>query len=172
MKKLVIVTHQDLSASVVNKNWINELEKHSDTFDVHSLYTKYPDLNYDVKSEQALIESYDEIIFQFPLHWFSTPFALKKYIDQVFTYGWSFGPGGDKIQGKKIGFAISTGGAAENYTAPKGIEIKELLNDFTLTFTYCGAKITDFHVFHGAMFGPSPSDLSADAEKYIAKFKG
>ena len=68
MKKLVIVTHPDLKTSNINKTWINELKKHPNDFEIHSLYDKYPNLNFDIAQEQALLESYDEIIFQFPLH--------------------------------------------------------------------------------------------------------
>ncbi len=170
MKKLVIVTHPNLKASHINKSWMNELKKHPNHFEINSLYDKYPDLNYDIDSEQSLLEAYDEIIFQFPLHWFSTPYALKKYIDEVFTYGWAFGPEGDKLKGKKVGLAISTGGVKDSYTSPEGIPIKSLLNDITLSFLYCGCEITNIHLFHGAMYEPAISDVNINAEKYISTF--
>ncbi len=170
MKKLVIVTHPNIENSVVNKKWINELKKDNETYTIHEIYKAYPSLNFDVAKEQALIENYDEVIFQFPLHWFSTPYALKKYIDDVFTYGWSFGEGGDKIKGKKIGLAVSTGGAEENYKAPNGIPLEELLNDVILTFRFCGAEFTNLHRLYGAMFNPEATVLEENTKAYLAAF--
>jgi len=170
MKKLVIVTHPDLQTSNINKAWIHELEKHPNDFEIHSIYDKYPDLNFDIASEQALLNPYDEIIFQFPLHWFSTPYALKKYIDEVFTYGWAFGPNGDKLKGKKIGLAVSTGGVKDSYALPDGIPLKDLLNDVSLSFVYCGCEISNIHIFHGAMYEPKASDIGANAGEYVSTF--
>jgi|TARA_R110001592_G_scaffold330218_1_gene612359 putative NADPH-quinone reductase len=170
MKKLVIVTHPDLKTSNINKTWINELKKHPNDFEIHSLYDKYPNLNFDIAQEQALLESYDEIIFQFPLHWFSTPYALKKYIDDVFTYGWAFGPEGDKLKGKKIGLAVSTGGIKDSYTPPQGITLKDLLNDVTLSFVYCGCELGYIHIFHGAMYEPQEADVIANSKEYVSAF--
>lgn len=170
MKKLVIVTHPNIKVSNINKTWIKELKNHPDDFAIHSIYDTYPDLTFDVEAEQELLSKYDEIIFQFPLHWFSTPFSLKKYIDEVFTYGWAFGPGGDKLKGKKIGLAISTGGVKDSYKAPAGIPVQDLLNDVTLSFGYCGCEITNIHLFHGAMYEPKESDIISNAKEYVKIF--
>ncbi|MEO1654177.1 MAG: NAD(P)H-dependent oxidoreductase [Bacteroidota bacterium] len=170
MKKLVIITHPDLDNSQVNKTWMEELKNHPQSFELHALYQKYPDLNFDIMAEQQLLSSYDEIIFQFPMHWFSTPFALKKYVDEVFTYGWAFGPEGDKMKGKKIGFAVSTGGPAESYDATSGIPVASLLNDFSLSFQYCGCEISQLHVLHGAMEVSSTGILQENAQAYVNTF--
>ena len=170
MNKLVIVVHPNIDHSVVNKTWVQALEKHPEHFTIHSLYDKYPDLNFDITAEQAVLSRYEEIIFQFPIHWFSTPFALKKYIDEVFTYGWAFGPGGEMLTGKKIGFAVSTGGTKESYESSSGIPVSTLLNDFQLSFQYCGCTITQFHVLYGAMGEPSEEDLAQNSQKYISTF--
>jgi len=42
-KTLVIVTHPHIDQSVVNKRWVEELEKHPDQFTVHQIYQAYPD---------------------------------------------------------------------------------------------------------------------------------
>ena len=170
MKKLVVVTYPDMEKSRVNKAWVQTLEKHTDRFTIHSLYDKYPDLEFDINAEQELLAMYEEIIFQFPIHWFSTPFALKKYIDEVFTYGWAFGPEGDVLKGKKVGFAVSTGGTKESYESNSGISVSSLLNDFQLSFQYCGCEITRLHVFYGAMFDPSEEDLSKNSREYVNAF--
>ncbi len=42
---------------------------------------EYPDFIINVKREQELVENHDNIIFQFPLYWYSSPSLLKKWID-------------------------------------------------------------------------------------------
>ena len=170
MQKLVIVTHPDIDNSLVNKTWVQALEKHPDHFTIHQLYGTYPDLNIDISAEQALLSRYEEIVFQFPIHWFSTPFALKKYIDEVFTYGWAFGPGGEMLKGKKIGFAISTGGTKESYESSSGISVSTLLNDFQLSFQYCGCTVTQIHVLYGAMGELTEEDVLQNSQEYIDAF--
>ncbi|WP_425236457.1 NAD(P)H-dependent oxidoreductase [Ulvibacterium sp.] len=170
MKKLVILTHPNIAESIVNKAWKTMLEKNAEAFVVHALYEVYPDLKFDIAKEQEVLEAFDEIIFQFPIHWYSTPFALKKYIDEVFAYGWAFGPEGDRLKGKKIGFAVSTGGPEESYNAPTGISVKGLLNDLHLTFEYCGCEVTHLHVFYGAMFNYQNGLLEENAKSYFNIF--
>lgn len=114
MKTIVIATHPNIAASRINQAWIEELRKH-DNLTIHSLYEAYPDEEIDVAAEQKLLEAHDRIIFQYPLYWYSTPPLLKKWFDAVLQYGWAYGPGGDKMQGKEIGVAISTYGSAESY---------------------------------------------------------
>ena len=168
--KLVIITHPDLKASIVNKMWIQELKKHPSHFHIHELYKVYPNLDFDINVEQKLLSKYNEIIFQFPIHWYSTPFALKKYIDEVFTYGWAFGPEGNRLKEKKISFAVSTGGLEESYEAKDSITVSNLLNDFKLSFQYCGCEFKHLHIFYGAMYSPSTTFISSNAKKYVATF--
>ena len=56
MKKLVIITHPNIDDSIINKTWKSMLENNTDEFVVHSLYDVYPNLNYDIKKEQKLLE--------------------------------------------------------------------------------------------------------------------
>ena len=110
MKTLIIVTHPHIEDSLINKRWIKELEKYPEQYTIHQLYKVYPDEHIDVRKEQQLIEQYDHIVFQFPLYWFSTPPLLKKWQDEVLTYGWAYGSkSGYKVGGKKVTLAISAG---------------------------------------------------------------
>jgi putative NADPH-quinone reductase len=68
MKTLIIVTHPEIEKSVINKRWIEELEKYPEKYTVHQLYKAYPDGKIDVTKEQKLMESYDKIVFQFPFY--------------------------------------------------------------------------------------------------------
>lgn len=91
MKTLIVVTHPNIETSVVNKRWIEELRKYPDKYTVHELYKAYHDDKINVEKEQQLIEAHDKLILQFPVYWFSSPTLLKKWLDEVFTYGWAYG---------------------------------------------------------------------------------
>ncbi|WP_455035900.1 NAD(P)H-dependent oxidoreductase [Leptotrichia massiliensis] len=115
MKTLVILAHPNINESRANKRWKEELLKYPQEIEVHELYKEYPDWNIDVKREQELLIKYEHIIFQFPLYWFNCPPLLKKWLDEVFEYNWTYGSNGDKLKNKKIGLAVTAGGKREYY---------------------------------------------------------
>ena len=164
MKHLVIVTHPNIDESKVNKSWINELQQHDDKVTIHQLYNEYPDLNIDVTKEQELLLSHDSVIIQFPLHWFNTPFLLKKWMDEVLTYGWAFGPGGDKLKGKKFRLSVSTGGTEETYNS--FVSLEDLLKSVTVSFQFCGLEMLPSHVFYGANDNPELEEIQINSKEY------
>ncbi|MFC4098091.1 NAD(P)H-dependent oxidoreductase [Paenibacillus xanthanilyticus] len=142
MKTLVLVVHPNLSASRINRAWSEELEQHADSVTVHKLYEAYPDRAIDVAREQQLLEAHDRIVLQFPLYWYSSPPLLKQWLDEVFTYGWAYGPDGGKLKGKQFGVAVSTYGPAAAYATdgPNRFTIREFLRPFEGTAHYVGAS--------------------------------
>ncbi len=62
-----------------------------------------------------MLLQYDRVVFQFPFYWYSSPPLLKKWFDDVLTYGWAFGPGGDHLKGKEFIVATTTGGKESEY---------------------------------------------------------
>lgn len=164
MKHLVIVTHPDIENSTINKTWIQELNQYDKQLTIHHLYKEYPDYKIDVKKEQDLLLTHDQIIFQFPIHWFSTPFFLKKWIDEVLAYGWAFGPNAENLKGKKVRFAVSAGGNAGAYT--KGNSIDELLKSLTTSFLFCGSEVLPTHIFYGAGYEPTTEEIAKNAKEY------
>jgi len=98
MKTLVILAHPNINESRANKRWKEELLKYPQEIEVHELLIKY-----------------EHIIFQFPLYWFNCPPLLKKWLDEVFEYNWTYGSNGDKLKNKKIGLAVTAGGKREYY---------------------------------------------------------
>jgi putative NADPH-quinone reductase len=170
-KTLVILAHPDIARSRVNKRWAEELRAHSDAITVHNIYEAYPDRKIDVAAEQKLVEAHDRIIFQFPIFWFSTPAFLKLWIDEVLTYGWAFGPGGDKLKDKEIGLAFSTGGKGEAYQAggQNRFAMSELTKWLEATAIYVGAKFLPSVALHGALYDLTDEDLAASAKAYAAR---
>lgn len=138
-KTLVIVAHPDLESSRINKRLASELERRGKVT-VHRLYETYPDEMIDVAREQALLLVHDRIVFQFPLHWYSSPSLMKKWLDEVFKLGFAHGRGGDKLKGKELLVAISSGGAESMFQAGglHNYSYSELLRPFQQTANYTG----------------------------------
>ena len=109
MRTLIILAHPDINNSTINRRWKQELEKYPEEFIIHELYKEYPDWNIEVEKEQQLLESSEHIILQFPVYWYSYPPLLKKWMDDVFAYGWAYGKNGYKLVGKNSALQCQLG---------------------------------------------------------------
>ncbi|MFC3745530.1 NAD(P)H-dependent oxidoreductase [Paenibacillus sp. GCM10012306] len=171
MKTLVVVSHPDLEQSVINKRWVEELKKYPEKYTVHELYKIYPDGNIDVNKEQQAVEEHDQLILQFPIYWFNSPPLLKKWLDDVFAYGWAYGSNsGDKLKNRKVGLAVSAGIQKEDYTEEGKYHytLEHLLSPFETTFRYCGADYRSFYAYYGTESEYSISDLEKSAQDYLS----
>ncbi|GGE79363.1 NAD(P)H-dependent oxidoreductase [Priestia taiwanensis] len=169
MKTLVIVTHPSMETSVINKRWVEELKKYPETYTVHELYNVYPDGNIDVKKEQQLIESHDKLVLQFPFYWFNCPPLLKKWLDDVFEYGWAYGSHGDKLKNRKVALSVSAGIKEEDYHEGGRYRytMEQLLVPFETTFLYCKADYRSFYAFYGTENELGGADVEKSAQGYI-----
>lgn len=167
MKTLVIITHPNLDDSRVNRIWMEELKKHEE-ITVHPLHHAYPDGKIDAAHEQSLLESHDRIILQFPFYWYSTPALLKQWQDEVLSYGWAYGPGGDKLHGKELGLAISTFGPETSYqtTGYNHFTMETLTTPLQQTSNLIGTKFLPLFVLNGVMH-VSDEELAQNAREYI-----
>ncbi|UHA73402.1 NAD(P)H-dependent oxidoreductase [Paenibacillus sp. 481] len=170
MKTLVIVTHPSIETSVINKRWVEELHKYPEKYTVHELHKVYPDGNIDVEKEQQLIESHGNLVLQFPVYWFNCPPLLKKWLDDVFAYGWAYGSnGGDKLKDRKIALAVSAGIKQADYSAEGRYKytLEHLLAPFETSFLYCHADYRSFFAFYGTEYEPSASEVDTSAQNYL-----
>ncbi|AIL45714.1 NAD(P)H-dependent oxidoreductase [Elizabethkingia anophelis] len=169
-KTLVILVHPDIEKSVINKRWVEELQKYPDQYHIHNLYKAYPDEKLDIEREQMLIEAFDKIVFQFPFYWFSAPPLLKKWLDDVLVYGWAYGSkSGYKFAEKKVALAISVGIDEEEYSEA-GIysyTLKELTTPFELTFKYIKADYKPLYAYYGIERNASPEWIEKSIPTYI-----
>lgn len=167
MKTLVIVAHPNIINSRVNRQWVEELRKYPE-ITVHDLYKEYPSETIDVEREQALLLEHERIVWQFPFYWYSSPSLLKKWQDEVLTYGWAYGSKGDKLHGKELMLAISTGGPAEAYRAGgyNHFAMSELTKPFQATSNLIGTKFLPSFVLNG-INSLSDEDISKSAREYV-----
>jgi len=168
MKTLVLVFHPNLAASRANRRLTEELEQQANVT-VHRVYEAYPNQEIDVAAEQRLLEQHDRIVLQFPFYWYSTPPLLKKWQDEVLTYGWAFGSAGDKLHGKELLVAVTTGVAEQDYS-PSGsahYTVPELLRPLQATSHLIGTRYLTPYVLGGAM-QLSGEELEQHAKAYAA----
>ncbi|RJE88836.1 flavodoxin family protein [Paenibacillus sp. 1011MAR3C5] len=170
MKTLVIVTHPHIETSLINKRWVEELKQYPEKYTVHELYSVYPDGNIDVTREQALIEEHGDLVLQFPIYWFNCPPLLKKWLDEVFLYGWAYGSKGDKLKNRKIALGVSAGIKREDYSenGKYKFTLEEILVPFETTAMYCDADYRSFYAFYGTENGTSSEDLKKSARDYMS----
>ena len=166
MRILILYAHPRPSTSIVQHALANAARSIPGvTF--HDLYAAYPDFGIDPAHEQNLLLEHDVIILQHPFYWYSSPAILKEWQDIVLDFGWAYGPAGDKLHGKFMMQAMSTGGAEAFYHA-KGrnrFTIDELLRPFNQTAFLCGmAYLQPFIVYEGRRI--SDDELEGHVTRY------
>lgn len=117
---LVIAAHPDLAGSHITRALMRAAQAAAATPDgarvrVRDLYALYPDYDIDTAAEQAALRSARLVVWLHPVHWYSMPPLLKLWLDEVFTFGWAYGPGGEALRGKDLWLVTSTGGPEESY---------------------------------------------------------
>ncbi|WP_209943620.1 NAD(P)H-dependent oxidoreductase [Paenibacillus sp. PvR133] len=169
MKTLVILAHPHIEDSRVNNRWKRELLQYTNEITIHEIYKEYPNWSIDVLKEQKLLEAHSNIIFQFPLYWYSYPPLLKKWMDDVFTHGWAYGSQGDKLKGKKLWIAMSIGDKKENYspTGSVSFTVDEVIAPFKASAVHVGAITLPYFAVFGASFQASDEDINQSAKDYI-----
>ena len=165
-KILILFAHPALEKSRVNRVLIEEAFK-LDGITVHDLYEAYPNFDIDVSREQELLVANDVIVLHHPFFWYSTPAILKEWQDLVLTHGWAYGTGGDKLRGKLMLNALTTGGREHAYCREgyNMYSVRELLTPIAQTAHLCGVDYIAPFVAHGALH-MSETDISNHAVDY------
>ncbi|MDR7246733.1 NAD(P)H-dependent oxidoreductase [Priestia megaterium] len=166
MKVLVNVFHPNLNESKVNKKWVERLQRENVT--INNLYEKYPNWEFDLECEQKLLLEHDRIVFQFPFYWYSTPPLLKKWQDDILTFGWAYGTGGDKLKGKEFVLAISVGGSQKSYQAGgyNNYTISELTRPLQQTANLTGMEFLSSFVLYKSVVA-SEQEIEKSAEDLV-----
>jgi glutathione-regulated potassium-efflux system ancillary protein KefG len=117
----------------------------------HDLYEDYPDLDIDVKREQALLLAHDVVVLHHPFFWYSTPAILKEWQDLVLEHGWAYGREGTALRGKWMMNILTTGGRESAYhrEGHNRFTIRELLAPIEQTARLCGMAYLPPFVAHG-----------------------
>jgi putative NADPH-quinone reductase len=168
MKVLVNVFHPDIASSSINAAWINKL-KESNDITLNLAYSNCPDWQFDVDREQKLMLEHDCVVLQFPFLWYSVPPLLKKWFDDVLTYGWAYGTNGDALIDKRALLAISTGCTQASYqhNGENKYPMEELLVPIKQTIGLTQMDYKKPFIFHGAA-SANEDDIRQSADRYLA----
>ena len=140
--------------------------------EVRDLYALYPDYFIDVAAEQARLAQARLVVWLHPVHWYSMPPLLKLWLDEVFAFGWAYGPGGRVLVGKDLWLVASTGGPQESYR-PDGYNryfFDAFMHPSEQTAALCGMRWLPPLVLHGA-HSASPQALATHAELFAARLQ-
>ncbi len=113
---VVLVAHPRLEHSRVNRRLMQAARAlPAGRTDVRDLYRLYPDYLIDVEAERAALAAARLVVWQHPFHWYGMPPLLKLWLDEVFGFGWAYGPGGTALRGKDLWLVVSAGGGEHAY---------------------------------------------------------
>ena len=162
MKTLVLYGHSSPEQSFSNAIITEKLAKLPDVT-VRTLANHRPDGHFDVSAEQKELVNADRIVFQFPFNWYGMPWLLKQWVDEVITYGFAYGEGGDKLKGKPIILSFTTGVPADGYVNPT---TDELLLPVKQTLALTQVKLEESVSSNGMMYIPG---MAGDKDQVQAK---
>ena len=159
MKILVLTAHPNLAGSRINRLWFEALSGLPNATTRDLSLVGGPQMRFRRENEQDLLLAHDRIVMQFPFHWYAAPAVMKAWIDEVYSDGFAYGQGGDKLKGKELLIATSTGGPADSYHAGNfnNFSMDELLKPYQQTALMTGMTYLRPFVFHGMA-------LASDAE--------
>ena len=156
-KIVVLMAHSDIDNSILNKRIKAELEYKENIMykDLSSLYNNF---QIDVKKEQQDLEDATKIIFQFPMYWYSAPSILKRWVDEVFSYGYSYeiDENGEfqalALKGKAFQMIVTMGAREESFVGEDRLSVKECLNSYSYTAKMLGMKEQEPYLIYGAAY--------------------
>ena len=149
---VVIAAHPQMAQSRVTARLMRRAARAGAHVDVRDLYALYPDYWIDRAAEQAALAAAELIVWLHPVQWYGMPPLLKLWLDEVFAYGWAYGPGGEVLRGKALWLVVSTGGTADNYAATgiHGRPFADFLPPYERTAALTGLRWCEPLVLHGA----------------------
>ena len=166
---LVIAAHPQLDHSRATRSLMEAASRLDPArVEVRDLYALYPDYFIDVATEQKLLLQAQMVVWLHPVHWYAMPPLLKLWLDEVFAFGWAYGPGGRALAGKDLWLAASTGGPQDSYR-PDGYNryfFDAFLHPCEQTAALCGMRWLPPLVLHGA-HRAGADELARHAEQFV-----
>jgi glutathione-regulated potassium-efflux system ancillary protein KefF len=168
---LVIAAHPQLADSRVTRQLLHKLASlDPQRVAVHDIYARYPDYFIDVAAEQKALVEARLVVWLHPIHWYSMPPMMKLWLDDVFAFGWAYGPGGDQVRGRDLWLVASTGGPEDAYR-PDGYNryfFDAFMHPYDQTAALVGMRWLPPLVLHGA-HRVTDAEVLAHADVFIQR---
>jgi putative NADPH-quinone reductase len=164
MKNVLVVSgHPRLDDdSVANRAIVEELAK-LDEYTVDRLDALYPDFNFDVEAEQAKLVAADVIVLQYPVFWYGMPALMQKWMEDVFTHGFSHGSSGKALVGKKLVVSMTVGAPEEAYGKDAAVRIEDLLLPAKGACALTGMEFAGYEYVCGVSYASRVDDAAREA---------
>jgi len=168
---LVLVAHPDLARSRVNRALAAQARLlPSEAVEVRDVYALYPDYVIDVEAEQAALAQARTVVWVHPVQWYSMPALMKLWLDEVFAFGWAYGPDAQALAGKCVWLVASTGGPEASYLpgGSNGRPFEDFLPAYAQTAAIVGMRFLEPRIFHGAHRAPQ-AEVQAFARSFARR---
>jgi len=168
---VILVAHPQQEHSSVNRALMQAVRSAGlPDIELRDLYALYPDYLIDVAAEQAALAPARLVVWQHPIHWYGMPPLMKLWLDEVFSFGWAYGPGGLALQGKDLWLVASTGGPAESYRPDSYNRyfFDAFLPPYEQTAVLAGMRFLPPLLLHGA-HRIGDAELAAHAQTYVQR---
>ena len=170
---LIVAAHPQLDHSRVTRRLMQAAEQAAPgRVEVRDLYARYPDYFIDVAAEQTALQQARLMVWLHPVQWYAMPALMKLWLDEVFAFGWAYGPGGQALRGKDLWLAASTGGTEAAYR-PDGYNryfFDAFMHPHEQTAALVGMRWLPPLVLHGA-HRVSEAALAAHAEVFAQRLR-
>ena len=165
-RTLVILAHPQLEHSRANRALAESARAAG--VEVRDLYARYPDYLIDVAAEQAALADVGLLVWLHPIHWYAMPPLMKLWLDEVFAFGWAYGPGGQALQGIDLWLVTSTGGPEDSYRGGgyNRFYFDAFLPPYDQTAALTGMRFLPPLVLHGA-HRSSGDEIAAHAALFV-----
>ena len=168
---VVLVAHPQQEHSRVNRRLMSAAAAAAPgRVEVRDLYALYPDYLIDAAAEQAVLTEAKLLVWQHPIHWYGMPPLMKLWLDEVFAFGWAYGPGGHALRGKDLWLVASTGGPGDSYQ-PAGYNryfFDAFLPPYEQTAALAGMRFLPPLLLHGA-HRVDEAELAEHAQLYAQR---
>lgn len=112
---LVVSGHAKIEISTATKAIMEEVKKEFPEAELLYLDQTYPDFKIDIRKERQRVSSADIIVLQYPIQWYSSPAIMKRWLEEVFTFGFAHDAKGGLLNGKKLIISMTSGAPESQY---------------------------------------------------------
>jgi len=168
---LVLVAHPDIARSRVSRALAAAARTlPAEDVEVRDLYALYPDYVVDVEAEQRALDAARTVVWVHPIQWYSMPALMKLWLDEVFAFGWAYGPGAQALAGKCVWLVASTGGPEASYLpgGSNGRPFEDFLPAYEQAAAIVGMRFLEPRIFHGAHRAPQ-AEIQAFARRFALR---
>lgn len=164
MKTLIVLAHPEYEDSNTQQFLI------ASTKNLEDVSIRYLDEEkIDKRKEKELLKETDRIIFQFPMYWYSAPFLLKRWLDEIFDDSLI----ANGLKNKELGLVVTMGLSQEDFAAGRSekFTLSEIFRPFEALANKC--QMTYLPIFPVALF-PYLSEVNKkklliDYQMYLTK---